>query len=355
MSVLKTLIATTALVAIGATATPAQVASGQNAASGNPFFLQAADPAMMLASDLWEAEVYAPREGSLPTRGTGTTTGQITTGQTTTGQPATSLLAASGEGWNEDAFEEIGSVVDVLIDQQGSIQAIIVEVGGFLGMGAKTVAMPADTVRWHHSYGDNADARTVRVVVPVTREALENAPAFDLSGDGAMRSQRGTGDQSANDRARQAMMAQGGTGAAAMQQRDRTAQATGTRMQSRTGGRAMQARDGYTTLNMEEMTAERLQSADIRGPDGEEIGSVSDVVLSPDGQVTHALVDVGGWLGIGTRTVAIPFDDVDVMRADNDDDVIIYVDYPARRPQARRRPRGPHGGGRPAMSAMTQA
>lgn len=40
--------------------------------------------------------------------------------------------------------------------------------------------------------------------------------------------------------------------------------------------------------------------------DGEEIGDISAVVRSQTGNDLHAVVDVGGFLGIGERTVAIP-------------------------------------------------
>lgn len=48
-----------------------------------------------------------------------------------------------------------------------------------------------------------------------------------------------------------------------------------------------------------------LMGADVQGPDGESIGTVDDLVLDTDGQVQAVVVGVGGFLGIGTKDVAI--------------------------------------------------
>jgi hypothetical protein len=42
---------------------------------------------------------------------------------------------------------KIGDVDDVLIDKEGRVTAVIIGVGGFLGMGEKDVAVPFSSVR----------------------------------------------------------------------------------------------------------------------------------------------------------------------------------------------------------------
>jgi len=44
--------------------------------------------------------------------------------------------------------QKIGDLDDVILDRQGKIQAIVVGVGGFLGIGEKNVAIPYDQVHW---------------------------------------------------------------------------------------------------------------------------------------------------------------------------------------------------------------
>ena len=40
------------------------------------------------------------------------------------------------------------------------------------------------------------------------------------------------------------------------------------------------------------------------------VGSIEDVVLGPDGRATAVVIGVGGFLGIGEKKVALPFDQV---------------------------------------------
>ncbi|HEX2554425.1 MAG TPA: PRC-barrel domain-containing protein [Microvirga sp.] len=44
--------------------------------------------------------------------------------------------------------QKIGDLDDVILDRQGKIQAIVIGVGGFLGIGEKNVAIPYDQVQW---------------------------------------------------------------------------------------------------------------------------------------------------------------------------------------------------------------
>ncbi|MGE0007535.1 MAG: PRC-barrel domain containing protein [Parvibaculaceae bacterium] len=70
----------------------------------------------------------------------------------------------------------------------------------------------------------------------------------------------------------------------------------------------------HIRLTSAELTPELLEGATIYGPDDEKIGSVDHV---HGGQV---VVDVGGFLGIGAKPVAVPANQMDFMR-DEDGDV----------------------------------
>ena len=47
-----------------------------------------------------------------------------------------------------DANESIGSVNELLADKSGNIKAVVIGVGGFLGVGEHLVAVPFDKVKW---------------------------------------------------------------------------------------------------------------------------------------------------------------------------------------------------------------
>ena len=44
--------------------------------------------------------------------------------------------------------ENVGSINDLLMDKSGSIKAAVISVGGFLGMGARLVAVPFDKIKF---------------------------------------------------------------------------------------------------------------------------------------------------------------------------------------------------------------
>ncbi|MDM0117559.1 PRC-barrel domain-containing protein [Variovorax sp. J22R133] len=52
--------------------------------------------------------------------------------------------------------------------------------------------------------------------------------------------------------------------------------------------------------------ASKLLHQDVYNDKGEKIGKVDDLVLSTDGNLSTAIVNVGGFLGMGKHLVAIP-------------------------------------------------
>ncbi len=70
--------------------------------------------------------------------------------------------------------ENIGDINDLIFDSDGSIQAVIIGVGGFLGMGEKDVALPLSKITVTRD-----ENNAIKLTVQASREELENAPAFD--------------------------------------------------------------------------------------------------------------------------------------------------------------------------------
>lgn len=56
--------------------------------------------------------------------------------------------------------------------------------------------------------------------------------------------------------------------------------------------------------------ASKLIGVDIYGPDDKKVGDVTEVLLDKSGKVEMITVGVGGFLGIGSKDVAVPFADV---------------------------------------------
>jgi sporulation protein YlmC with PRC-barrel domain len=68
---------------------------------------------------------------------------------------------------------KIGEIMDVLVDRDGKAQALIIGVGGFLGMGEKDVAVPFKAV--HATTKDN---NKWYLVMNSTKDALKSAKGF---------------------------------------------------------------------------------------------------------------------------------------------------------------------------------
>ncbi len=64
-------------------------------------------------------------------------------------------------------------------------------------------------------------------------------------------------------------------------------------------------------------------------PESDNIGDVSDLIIGDDGAITHAVVGVGGFLGIGEKKVAVPFDELQIVEQEGE----IRLVYAATREQ----------------------
>jgi hypothetical protein len=73
---------------------------------------------------------------------------------------------------HDPADNKIGTVEDVLVAKDGTIPAVIVGVGGFLGAGEKDVAVPFSALR-----AAKKDTAT-RLVLDTTKDALKSAPGY---------------------------------------------------------------------------------------------------------------------------------------------------------------------------------
>jgi hypothetical protein len=97
-------------------------------------------------------------------------------------------------------------------------------------------------------------------------------------------------------------------------------------MQGRTPTADFAARPGYEIVETDTLTVDDVTGAPVYGPNDEEIGDIGELVLDPQGQLEAAIVDVGGFLGLGERQVAIPLDQLSIQRASEGDDVRVFSD-----------------------------
>ena len=104
-----------------------------------------------------------------------TTTGILATGYTIVDEDslATEIMGKQVYSSSASDAEHIGDVNNFVIGDNGQINAVIIGVGGFLGIGEKNVAVNFAELEWV-----TAEDGTERFVLPTTKEALEAAPTF---------------------------------------------------------------------------------------------------------------------------------------------------------------------------------
>ena len=94
---------------------------------------------------------------------------------TTSSGHTTAILASKVKGTNvyNDAGEKIGQVEDIILDKKSNrILFAALGFGGFVGIGEKYYPVPWSMLKYSDDKGG--------YVVPLTKDRLEKAPAYDL-------------------------------------------------------------------------------------------------------------------------------------------------------------------------------
>jgi len=60
----------------------------------------------------------------------------------------------------------------------------------------------------------------------------------------------------------------------------------------------------------ESVTVTDYYKQNVYDPSDQKIGEIKDVLIAPDGKIAAFIVEVGGFIGAGTKDVAVPFSDV---------------------------------------------
>jgi sporulation protein YlmC with PRC-barrel domain len=69
--------------------------------------------------------------------------------------------------------------------------------------------------------------------------------------------------------------------------------------------------------NPNEWRSSKLVGTSVYGPDNKSIGSIDDLVVDQKGAIKAAVIGVGGFLGVGQKDVAVPFEALQIQRKSN--------------------------------------
>jgi hypothetical protein len=90
-----------------------------------------------------------------------------------TDQLATKIIGAHVYDGAADKADDLGKINDLVINQDGTIAAVVLGVGGFLGIGEKQVAVDFHALQWA-----TASDNSRRFVLTTTKDELTQAPDF---------------------------------------------------------------------------------------------------------------------------------------------------------------------------------
>lgn len=292
---------------------------------------------------------------------------------------ADATLAADAE----KEWDDIGEINDIIVTQDGGVTAVILGIGGFLGMGERDVSISMDKIKiLTDEDGDRF------LVVNTSKEMLEQAPEFErpmMDGE-AMNNEAMTEtdddvtvvtenaetetEEMANEvEAETEELAQDAENAAENVEAETEEMANEVEAESKemaeeaetmmenaeaeteeavneadanttviTGDETVERemlprpeveREGYAAAEagmIEQMSADDLEGSYVYGANDETVGEIDTLLIGDNGKIDRVVINVGGFLGLGEKPVAVTFDELQVLKNVEGDDVRIYID-----------------------------
>jgi sporulation protein YlmC with PRC-barrel domain len=69
--------------------------------------------------------------------------------------------------------------------------------------------------------------------------------------------------------------------------------------------------------NNSEVLGTDFMGTPVNGKDGQQLGKITNLVFGQEGRIEFAVIGVGGFLGIGEKEIAVPFDSIKAGEANN--------------------------------------
>lgn len=266
-------------------------------------------------------------------------------------------------------WQDIGEVNDVLLARDGTVDAVLVDIGGFLGVGEHQVAVDMGQIKFVSDSATADNPSDYFLVMTASKAQLEAAPPFESADAAAPAADpaaapaedtaatEGTAAAPADDTA-----ATEGTEAAPAEGTDAPAATAETAPADTeaatdsaeapatdaapaetdsaqaaapadpaatdptgTDGATVSARDGFVAALPEQITSETLTGVAVYDATDAHVGEISELLIDPDGKVTDAVVDVGGFLGMGEKPVALPLSEIEILHNADTDQLRVFV------------------------------
>lgn len=216
--------------------------------------------------------------------------------------------------------ESVGEISNLLLNENGQIVAVILSVGGTLGMGERDVAIAWDQIE------RRVDGDETTLLVNQTKENLKDAPKYSSETKStsqtksSSQTEYSSRDQKPADKAQDANRPAKPVTASTKSDEnkaDKTKSMANKSDANKSDANKSDAKEiahsqFLATIPPRGYHSDNLVGQELtnRGND-EAIGEVSDLVLDENGQVMALIVSVGGVMGLGERDVAISWDQIE--------------------------------------------
>ncbi len=194
--------------------------------------------------------------------------------------------------------KNVGEINDIVLDAtNGKARYAAVTYGGFLGFGNKLFAVPFEAFEIKRNPDDRDECL---LILNVTQQQLDGAQGFDKEHWPNFADTKFT------------------------QELDKR-YGIDTKMRKNNQSRAKAGQLDEKTAGAN-IRASQLSGMNIQNSEGKSVGEINDIVLdSSQGKVRYAAVTYGGFLGVGSKMFAVPFEAFKIQQDPEDKDEYVLV------------------------------
>jgi len=207
----------------------------------------------------------------------------------------------AGKLINENVYDskgdKIGDIESVIVDPNGKVSAVVLDVGGWLSSD-KRISVP---------WKDLQSSSDGKITSTMTKEQAQAAADYTYKQDTLRGKVQTTTGDLFNSKSTTAANGSSGAGAPTTNQ----ANTTGNASQSTSLGMGTPVKNADGSLN-----ASQVIGMKVINNSNESVGKIGELVMGSDGKVSGVVVDVGGFLGIGTHPVLLDWKQISLVDKD---------------------------------------
>ncbi|MEM7545059.1 MAG: PRC-barrel domain-containing protein [Pseudomonadota bacterium] len=214
-----------------------------------------------------------------------------------------------------DGAEQVGVAIDVLLAANGVIAGVLVDTSAVPDLTPKVIAVDAQILS---STTDPDTSEQILVLDGVDKPSIEVTSAYDEQATtdagfvrlSQLESSPATGGDASPDATAEATP---------------PTEAPAGDLTEAPAGEVTDVPQTFIAVAPTDVSPEELETAEVFDANDEPVSGVSDVVVTDTGVVEDVVFKVGGFLGFGAKSVAVPVEEVQIMRDPAGEELRVYV------------------------------